>query len=174
MNSTSFGINGTNCTSCDDKFMKRLNRHIKTSHINKTSINKLFPPLIMTSDDIYDDEWVPIHVNEINKHHHLNSKKIKNNSLHSTAHHRRFKRNIMPNLKSGLNEPSTDDIYLIACIHVEYMVFTWVLCLIALATTLKVYFLVKTALALVMVGSFAILIVVLYPEVFKQKQLERQ
>ncbi|XP_014274683.1 adenylyl cyclase 78C isoform X2 [Halyomorpha halys] len=170
---TSLGINGTNCTMCDDKFMKRLNRHIKTSHINRTSMNKLYPPLIMTSDDIYDDDWIPIHVNEINKHHHLTNKKTKNNSIHSTSHHRRFKRNMKSDSNIELNEPPSEDIYLIACIHVEYMVFTWVLCLIALATTLKVYFLVKTALALVMVGSFATLIVVLYPEVFRQKQLEK-
>lgn len=52
--------------------------------------------------------------------------------------------------------------------------FTWVLCLIALATTLKLYFLVKTALAAVMVGGYSYLIVVAYPIVFKQRELDNE
>ncbi|XP_049854245.1 adenylate cyclase type 8 isoform X4 [Schistocerca gregaria] len=52
------------------------------------------------------------------------------------------------------------------CIHPEYIVFTWVLCLMALATSLKLYYLVKTALAFTMVTVFYVLILVAYPEVF--------
>jgi adenylate cyclase 8 len=60
------------------------------------------------------------------------------------------------------------------CVHPEHLVFTWVLCMIALATTLKLYFLVKTALALVMVTVYTLLIVVHYPQVFQQKVLDDQ
>lgn len=52
------------------------------------------------------------------------------------------------------------------CVHPEYIVFTWVLCLMALATSLKLYYLVKTALAFTMVTVFYVLILVAYPEVF--------
>jgi adenylate cyclase 8 len=40
----------------------------------------------------------------------------------------------------------------------EYIVFTWVLCLVALATALKLYYLVKTCMALFMVVIFCIII----------------
>lgn len=52
------------------------------------------------------------------------------------------------------------------CLHPEYMVYTWVLCLIALATGLKLYYLVKTFMALIMVGCYATLILVIFPDVF--------
>lgn len=52
------------------------------------------------------------------------------------------------------------------CSHPEYLVFTWVLCLIALATGLKLYYLVKTFMATIMVCCYALLILVLFPEVF--------
>nr|XP_023015323.1 adenylate cyclase type 8-like [Leptinotarsa decemlineata] len=45
------------------------------------------------------------------------------------------------------------------CKHPEYIVFTWVLCLIALATALKLYYLIKLLLAFVMVTVYAILII---------------
>ncbi|XP_067013810.2 adenylyl cyclase 78C [Anabrus simplex] len=54
-----------------------------------------------------------------------------------------------------------------SCDHPEYIVFTWVLCLVALATSLKLYYLVKTALALVMVSVYAVLIMVVYIDLFK-------
>lgn len=53
------------------------------------------------------------------------------------------------------------------CSHPEYMVFTWILCLIALATGLKLYYLVKTFMALIMVICYAILI--LMTDVFKSE-----
>ncbi|XP_018899991.2 adenylate cyclase type 8 isoform X2 [Bemisia tabaci] len=51
------------------------------------------------------------------------------------------------------------------CIHPEYLVFIWVLCLVALATMLKLYFLVKTLLAFAMVLVYSALIVA-HPQVF--------
>lgn len=54
-----------------------------------------------------------------------------------------------------------------ACSHPEYLVFTWVLCLIALATGLKLYYLVKTFMAAIMVCCYAILISFIFPEVFE-------
>lgn len=51
------------------------------------------------------------------------------------------------------------------CVHPEYLVFTWVLCLIALATTLKLYFLVKTFLASIMVAVYTVLTSLAYPQV---------
>lgn len=55
------------------------------------------------------------------------------------------------------------------CMHAGYIVFTWVLCLIALATALKLYYLIKTFLAVVMVTVYAVLILVPYKEVFNYK-----
>ncbi|KAJ4437671.1 hypothetical protein ANN_17816 [Periplaneta americana] len=52
------------------------------------------------------------------------------------------------------------------CHAPEYIVYTWVLCLVALATALKLYYLVKTTLATVMVSVFTTLILVAYQEVF--------
>ncbi|KAH8258604.1 hypothetical protein KR038_001357 [Drosophila bunnanda] len=44
------------------------------------------------------------------------------------------------------------------CAHPEYLVFTWVLCLVSLATALKLYYLVKALMALGMVGFYTTLI----------------
>lgn len=52
------------------------------------------------------------------------------------------------------------------CPHPEYIVFTWVLCLVALATALKLYYIIKLFLALVMVGVYAFLIIGPYNFVF--------
>lgn len=46
----------------------------------------------------------------------------------------------------------------IHCLRAEYIVFTWILCLIALASALKLYYLVKTALATIIVLMYAALI----------------
>lgn len=58
--------------------------------------------------------------------------------------------------------------------HPEYLVFTWVLCLIALATTLKLYFLVKTFLASIMVAVYTGLTSLVYPQVFSQTDTEHR
>jgi adenylate cyclase 8 len=53
------------------------------------------------------------------------------------------------------------------CQHPEYIVFTWILCLIALATALKLYYLIKLFLALVMLVAYTVLILVPYEEEFR-------
>jgi adenylate cyclase 8 len=55
------------------------------------------------------------------------------------------------------------------CFAPEYIVYTWVLCLVALATALKLYYLVKTTLASAMVTIFTTLILVAYKEVFDEE-----
>lgn len=47
-----------------------------------------------------------------------------------------------------------------SCLQPEYIVFTWILCLIALASALKLYYIVKTALASIIVSMYAILILI--------------
>ncbi|XP_034943359.1 adenylyl cyclase 78C isoform X2 [Chelonus insularis] len=54
----------------------------------------------------------------------------------------------------------------INCFRFEYIIFTWILCLIALASALKLYYLVKTALASMIVFMYATLILVKYKELF--------
>ncbi|XP_058455823.1 adenylyl cyclase 78C [Malaya genurostris] len=53
------------------------------------------------------------------------------------------------------------------CVHPEYVVFTWVLCLISLATALKLYYLVKTFMAITMVACYSILILAVFKQVFE-------
>lgn len=52
------------------------------------------------------------------------------------------------------------------CPHPEYIVFTWVLCMIALATALKLYYLIKLFLAIVMVAVYTVLILMPYNHAF--------
>lgn len=59
-----------------------------------------------------------------------------------------------------------------SCCHPEYLVFTWILCLIALATGLKLYYLVKTFMATIMVVCYAVLISVIFPDVFESSSTE--
>lgn len=59
-----------------------------------------------------------------------------------------------------------------SCCHPEYLVFTWILCLIALATGLKLYYLVKTFMATIMVVCYAVLISVIFPNVFESSSTE--
>jgi len=56
------------------------------------------------------------------------------------------------------------------CRSAEFVVFTWVLTLIALASTLKLHYLVKTFLAFVLVGIYIITILIGYPHVFQLYQ----
>ncbi|CAG9767609.1 unnamed protein product [Ceutorhynchus assimilis] len=60
--------------------------------------------------------------------------------------------------------PSCSDC--VFCKHPEYIVFTWVLCMIGLATALKLYYLVKLILTLLMVTVYTILIMVPYRPIF--------
>ncbi|GAB0094916.1 Adenylate cyclase [Sergentomyia squamirostris] len=70
------------------------------------------------------------------------------------------------------SDPMSDEIIDDPCAHPEYIVFTWVLCLIALATALKLYYLVKTLMAIGMVTCYAILILVVFSDVFTSKNVE--
>ncbi|XP_063922796.1 adenylate cyclase type 8-like isoform X4 [Zophobas morio] len=54
------------------------------------------------------------------------------------------------------------------CQHPEYIVFTWILCLIALATALKLYYLIKLFLAIVMLAVYIVLILVPFQRVFQE------
>jgi adenylate cyclase 8 len=60
----------------------------------------------------------------------------------------------------------------LTCSEPEYVVFSWVLCLIALATALKLYYLVKTFMALGLVATFCILILIIFPDVFETYDYE--
>ncbi|KAJ8970862.1 hypothetical protein NQ314_000986 [Rhamnusium bicolor] len=60
------------------------------------------------------------------------------------------------------------------CKHPEYIVFTWVLCLIALATALKLYYLIKLFLAVVMVGVYTVLILLPYNDIFNDSMAHIQ
>jgi len=55
-----------------------------------------------------------------------------------------------------------------SCYHPEYVVFSWALCLIALATALKLYYLVKMQLAVGLVSIFCFLILAVYPDIFNK------
>ncbi|XP_034823896.2 adenylyl cyclase 78C-like isoform X1 [Maniola hyperantus] len=48
------------------------------------------------------------------------------------------------------------------CFTPEYVVFTWILCLVALTSILKLFYLIKTVLAIVNVGLYAVLLLVYY------------
>ncbi|XP_037049946.1 adenylyl cyclase 78C isoform X2 [Bradysia coprophila] len=76
-------------------------------------------------------------------------------------------------VSSGILEES-DDAHVDPCSHPEYIVFTWVLCLIALATGLKLYYLVKTFMAFAMVICYAVLILAVFPDVFENSFLEQE
>ena len=55
------------------------------------------------------------------------------------------------------------------CRGQAYSVFTWVVCLVAIATCLKLYFLVKTALAVIFVTAHSLLILSTSPQVFQRE-----
>ncbi|XP_033339591.2 adenylyl cyclase 78C isoform X1 [Megalopta genalis] len=59
------------------------------------------------------------------------------------------------------------------CVRPEYIVFTWILCLIALASALKLYYLVKTALATIIVSVYAVLILVVCKDFFTISDKEK-
>ena len=60
------------------------------------------------------------------------------------------------------------------CNQPEYIVFSWVLCLIALATALKLYYLVKTFMAMGLVATFCVFILVVFPDVFDSFNYEEE
>lgn len=54
------------------------------------------------------------------------------------------------------------------CMHPEYVVYTWVLSMIALATALKLYYLIKLLLAVLMVAIYTTLIVIPSYHIFNE------
>ncbi|KPJ17814.1 Adenylate cyclase type 8 [Papilio machaon] len=50
------------------------------------------------------------------------------------------------------------------CYRPEYIVFTWILCLVALTSILKLYYLIKTLLAVLNVAMFSVLLLLYYNE----------
>ncbi|XP_006612504.1 adenylyl cyclase 78C-like isoform X4 [Apis dorsata] len=71
-----------------------------------------------------------------------------------------------PQVESLYSLDYDEDIVLGTCVRPEYIVFTWILCLIALASALKLYYLVKTALATIIVSVYAVLILVVCKDFF--------
>nr|XP_026484478.1 adenylate cyclase type 8 [Vanessa tameamea] len=48
------------------------------------------------------------------------------------------------------------------CYKPEYVVFTWIICLVALTSILKLYYLIKTVLAIINVAMYSILLLIYY------------
>lgn len=69
-----------------------------------------------------------------------------------------------------LAEVVTSELMIDYCFHPEYVVFTWIMCLVALTTTLRLYYLVKTFLAVILVTVFSLLITVAFPVLFSEPE----
>ncbi|XP_039765550.1 adenylyl cyclase 78C-like isoform X2 [Pararge aegeria] len=54
------------------------------------------------------------------------------------------------------------EVILEECFKPEYVVFTWILCLVALTSILKLFYLIKTSLAIANVGMYAVLLLSYY------------
>lgn len=52
----------------------------------------------------------------------------------------------------------------VECDKPEYVVFTWILCLVALTSVLKLYYLIKTFQAVVNVTLYSALLVIFYKD----------
>ncbi|XP_044268161.1 adenylyl cyclase 78C-like [Tribolium madens] len=90
--------------------------------------------------------------------------KVLNQTLLSIKHETVRKKRALTDSSSSTTEPSE---ITPGCPHPEYIVFTWILCLIALATALKLYYLIKLFLAIVMLTVYIVLILEPYQQVFK-------
>ncbi|XP_059217173.1 adenylyl cyclase 78C isoform X2 [Stomoxys calcitrans] len=64
------------------------------------------------------------------------------------------------------------DVDTMDCAHPEYIVFTWILCLVSLATALKLYYLVKVIMAICMVAFYATLIQLVFPRIYTKELIE--
>lgn len=92
--------------------------------------------------------------------------KLLNQTLLSIKHETiRQKRSVGDDSRTNITSP--ENIRMPSCPHPEYIVFTWILCLIALATALKLYYLIKLFLAVVMLIVYTVLILLPYAEVFE-------
>lgn len=71
-----------------------------------------------------------------------------------------------PNLHSNINRTLINETNSSGvqgeCYRPEYVVFTWILCLVALTSIVKLYYLIKTFLAIVNVAMYAALLFVYY------------
>ncbi|XP_014216036.1 adenylate cyclase type 8-like isoform X2 [Copidosoma floridanum] len=93
---------------------------------------------------------------------------------HHSQHHRLAEPMTMARrLLSSIDEDVSIDLIAerkileeVQCLRPEYIVFTWILCLIALASSLKLYYLVKTALGSLIVVVYALLILVVSKDRF--------
>lgn len=66
----------------------------------------------------------------------------------------------------------TSDLNTMECAHPEYIVFTWILCLVSLATALKLYYLVKVMMAICMVAFYTTLIQLVFPRIYTKELIE--
>ncbi|KAM7358388.1 adenylyl cyclase 78C [Cochliomyia hominivorax] len=60
------------------------------------------------------------------------------------------------------------------CAHPEYIVFTWILCLVSLATALKLYYLVKVIMAICMVAFYTTLIQLVFPLIYPKDLIDQE
>lgn len=88
----------------------------------------------------------------------LNTTDCSNKSLY------RIKRSLSDSVE--LSREKSSETMQDECLHPEYVVFMWVLCLIALATALKLYYLIKTFLAVAM-GIFYVTLILATTNVFE-------
>nr|CAI5841533.1 unnamed protein product [Callosobruchus analis] len=101
--------------------------------------------------------------------------KLSNLSRSLRFNRRRKKRSLMVhNITSTTSNSQADDTFSgninmlrSNCKHPEYVVFTWVLCMVALATALKLYYLIKLFLAILMVVVYTSLIFQPTDNIFK-------
>ncbi|XP_014225754.1 adenylate cyclase type 8-like isoform X1 [Trichogramma pretiosum] len=101
------------------------------------------------------------------------------------GHHRQKRQQLAPTtttLSEGGNnddkqqqhEPDRKILQEVQCLRSEYIVFTWILCLVALASALKLYYLIKTALATMIVIVYAVLILVVSKDRFSSRNYQDQ
>lgn len=65
-----------------------------------------------------------------------------------------------------------NEYYTTDCAHPEYIVFTWILCLVSLATALKLYYLVKVIMAICMVAFYTTLIQLVFPLIYPKDLID--
>ncbi len=72
-----------------------------------------------------------------------------------------------------MSDPNTNNsLYLVAsCLLPQYHMYTWVLAMVCLASFLKLNYMMKSAILLVMVIVYTILMTAAYPKVFYEIQV---
>ncbi|XP_065361143.1 adenylyl cyclase 78C isoform X1 [Calliphora vicina] len=92
----------------------------------------------------------------------INISHIQNNSLMPDDNYTVFYTDLM--LRNEYYSPD--------CAHPEYIVFTWILCLVSLATALKLYYLVKVIMAICMVAFYTTLIQSVFPLIYPKDLID--